>query len=305
MLAAVVRGDPKEVRAYLETGGVDINAADYGLHGNTALMVACAPTEKLRVLDYLLQCKDLQRDAVNRSGMTALHQAAWYGQELAVEMLLGAGADMTIKTPAGLTAGDMANNMGHASTLSMITREQARQMRPPVETAELLRARIKAQNCRSSEGSAAGRRLAPEPRPLLSPAELSSPAAKAAQAPAARPALKTRAPPANTVVSDQGESHVSPGTTDKYRGTLQNCGEADLFTRVPSASNRWLPAGASTARSRVEKDDAAILPKSVSGTTAVDKERERASQKEVAKKEPEGTRGDDATFFITELGIGE
>ena len=33
-------------------------------------MVACAPTEKLLVLHLILQCKNLEKDAVNHRGMT-------------------------------------------------------------------------------------------------------------------------------------------------------------------------------------------------------------------------------------------
>jgi ankyrin repeat protein len=97
MLAAIVRGDPREVRAYSEGSNFDLNDATAGLHGNTPLMLACAPTEKIAVLDFLLGCKGLQKDAVNSRGMTALHQAAWYGQERAVEMLLRAGASLSIQ----------------------------------------------------------------------------------------------------------------------------------------------------------------------------------------------------------------
>ena len=44
-----------------------------GLHGNTALMIACAPTEKLAVLGFLLSCVGVQKDKVNARGMTGDH----------------------------------------------------------------------------------------------------------------------------------------------------------------------------------------------------------------------------------------
>ena len=40
MLAAVVRGNPEEVRKYIEDSGFDVNAADTGLHGNTGERVS-------------------------------------------------------------------------------------------------------------------------------------------------------------------------------------------------------------------------------------------------------------------------
>ena len=61
MLAAVVRGDPHEVRSYIEAEGFDVNDAAAGSHGNTPLMVACAPSERLRVLALLLERTDLAR----------------------------------------------------------------------------------------------------------------------------------------------------------------------------------------------------------------------------------------------------
>ena len=104
MLAAVVRGDPavrfrrrigthlhvpswmlsacltllvrsQEVRSYIEDEGFDVNEANAGAHGNTPLMVACAPSEKLGVLSLLLDCKHLAKDAVNRRGMTGSYSA--------------------------------------------------------------------------------------------------------------------------------------------------------------------------------------------------------------------------------------
>ena len=61
-------------------------------------MAASAPTEKIDVLEYLLALKGSKApclDAKNNKGMTALHQAAWYGQDGAVKRLLKAGDRIT------------------------------------------------------------------------------------------------------------------------------------------------------------------------------------------------------------------
>ena len=54
MLAAVVRGNPEEVRKYIEDIGFDVNAADTGLHGNTGERVS-----KRRDFWMLLFCPSL------------------------------------------------------------------------------------------------------------------------------------------------------------------------------------------------------------------------------------------------------
>jgi hypothetical protein len=52
MIAAVVRGNVDEVKGWLRDGG-DINVVE-GKWGTTPLMAACAPSERISVLKYLL-----------------------------------------------------------------------------------------------------------------------------------------------------------------------------------------------------------------------------------------------------------
>jgi len=318
MLAAVVRGDPAEVQLYIENNAVDMNAAYYGLHGNTALMVACAPTEKLRVLDYMLQSPRLNKDAINRRGMTALHQAAWYGQEQAVELLLRAGADISIRTPEGLTAVNMAETMGHTGTQARIKQEEERHMHPPVETADQLRARLRAQYCQGSRTLVDKARV-PPPRPI---------ACAHAHVPAPRPVLASNTP--SNLLSNQEHTQVTVFQENADESALE-CGY-DSFARVPSAPNRWLPSGASTANARVRKDDAAILrqkvcsqqdgdPKVASKGSLSSKisSRSGADVSSVGGERAGGicqegvgsgaqrldVCGELSTFFITEMGIRE
>ena len=286
MLAAIVRGNPAEVRSYIDDSGFDPNAADATRNGNTPLMVSCAPTQKLRALEVLLTLPHLDKDAVNNKGMTALHQAAWYGQQEAVDMLLRAGAGHEIRTPAGLTAGDIAKNMGHVGTLALLDAEAARRAHSPIETAEELRARIKAQYCRVRETAA--RRRQPqlaEPRPLLAPqstterkgapsrpsaaersrlecaAVLVPPAPRAAQESIASKGVRSADPLDRDC---GGEPIANAGATPSIRaheekGLPRKAGERERDRTSEDKPARWMVSGASTARARVGKDDAILL----------------------------------------------
>jgi hypothetical protein len=292
MLAAIVRGNPAEVRSYIKSG-LDPNAADATRNGNTPLMVACAPTQKLPALEVLLTVPHLDKDAVNNQGMTALHQAAWYGQQEAVAMLLRAGAGHEIRTPAGLTAGDIAKNMGHAGTLALLDEEAARRAHSPIETTEELRARIKAQYCRARETAA--RRRQPqlaEPRPLLapqstteirgapsrpSPAERSRPECGAVLvAPAPRAAEEftaskgvRAADPLHRDCGGDGEPIANAEATPWIRAHEEQGLPRKACQRGPTSEGkptRWMVSGASTARARVGKDDAILLLSSETGS---------------------------------------
>ena len=234
-------------------------------------MIACAPTEKLRVLDMLLLCNDLDKDAVNNRGMTALHQAAWYGQEKAVDMLLRAGAALDVKTPAGLTAADIATQMGHADTLSRIDAEAARRSAPAVETAEQLRARLKVQYC---QGTASRRRqmiAPPPPRPLLLPALEKEPTPALPVHPSRSLQVRTRdnVPPEPSPQPPTRARTEMVGATASS-GNNVSISACDIVCRESSKSaiGRWLPSSTATARERKERDDAAVLPQRVSSSAS-------------------------------------
>jgi hypothetical protein len=256
------------------------------LNGNTPLMVACAPTQKLRALEVLLTVPHLDKDAVNNQGMTALHQAAWYGQQEAVAMLLRAGAGHEIRTPAGLTAGDIAKNMGHAGTLALLDEEAARRAQLPIETAEELRARIKAQYCRARETAA--RRRQPqlaEPRPLLAPQSTTEiKGAPSRPSPAERNRLECGAVLVASALCAAEESNASkvvraadPLDRDcggkpvanaestpsiraqEEQGFPRKADERERDPTIEGKPARWMVSGASTARARVGKDDAILL----------------------------------------------
>ena len=179
--------------------------------------------------------------------VAALHQAAWYGQEGAVEMLLRAGAETSIKTPAGLTAADIAQQMGNVGTLKILTGEHARKIQQQ-ESAEQLRARIKAQYCRVRENSCRRQISAPRPLPQTT-IKCDGDTGRGS-----RPVLPHASPHRRT--AKETEKCGSISTTPQAVRRAQTCSEADINQHAP----RWLPSGASTARARAEREDVAMLP---------------------------------------------
>mmetsp|Transcript_5566 Transcript_5566/g.19565 ORF Transcript_5566/g.19565 Transcript_5566/m.19565 type:complete len:214 (-) Transcript_5566:1089-1730(-) len=109
-------------------------------------MAACAPTQRLEVLAFLLEDKKLDKELVNARGMTALHQAAWYGQNEAIEMLLRAGVSLDSTTPEGHSAMDIAKLMGHESTSRLLEVAKQEAVKALAETPEQLRQRLKQQH---------------------------------------------------------------------------------------------------------------------------------------------------------------
>lgn len=153
--------------------GAGINYPD-GKWGTTPLMAAAAPTQRLEVLKFLLRRKDLDKDAVNKRGMTALHQAAWYGQKDAVYLLLSMGASEEPKSEDGHTAADIARIMGHTETSAVFADAEEERKKNSIESADALRARLKSQSRKRSAKSLLALAL-PPPRPLYIPPPPSDP----------------------------------------------------------------------------------------------------------------------------------
>jgi len=113
------------------------------------------------VLAFLLNDSKLNKELVNARGMTgmnstaqkcmligfvALHQAAWYGQNEAIQMLLRAGVSIDRTTPEGHSAIDIAKMMGHGSTFKILEVAMQEAAKAQVETPEQLRQRLKQQH---------------------------------------------------------------------------------------------------------------------------------------------------------------
>jgi uncharacterized protein len=93
--------------------GADPNAVSLNESRVTPLHSAVAA--KHRDTAGLLLALGASPNSVQRGGWTPLHAAARDGEETIVDMLLLRGADTTRKSDDGKTAGDLADENGHAS----------------------------------------------------------------------------------------------------------------------------------------------------------------------------------------------
>ena len=72
-----------------------------------SLLYLAARNGYYNLTEYLLK-KGINVDEVQKNGSTALHGAAYYGQELIIQLLIDHGIDTTIKNNFGHTAADEA-----------------------------------------------------------------------------------------------------------------------------------------------------------------------------------------------------
>ena len=193
-------------------------------------------------------------------------------------MLLRAGCCAHIKTPDGLSAADIAKQMGHVGTSLVFSQDLVRQeqaARPPVETAEQLRARIKAQYCRSTEGSAAHRRaqMMPPPRPLPSVCTEEADCTDASNSKAAR----TPCPLLST----------GPVSSELPLASLTAVTGASITTATQAARRGWLPV--------------TVGPTVVNGPTVVKPAAARARNDLAVRSEREARGGDNARKHPTDV----
>jgi len=74
----------------------------------------------VQMVSYLVDSCRLDVNARDRTGDTALHDAARFGHESVVEILVGAGTDLSIKNAKGQTALDVAVEHGHAGVAKLL-----------------------------------------------------------------------------------------------------------------------------------------------------------------------------------------
>ncbi len=96
-------------------GGADARIFARAIEQNLPLHAACAGRRLGKAAFARLIAATGDPDALQKQGYTALMIAAGNGFADAVDALLAAGADKTIKTPEGKTAGDFARERGHAA----------------------------------------------------------------------------------------------------------------------------------------------------------------------------------------------
>ncbi|XP_028515034.1 serine/threonine-protein phosphatase 6 regulatory ankyrin repeat subunit A-like [Exaiptasia diaphana] len=101
LMKAAFSGMSKVVSPLLQCGA-DVNIQDK--KGKTALMHAIARIEKRIALAIIKHSKDLDSNAVDNQGQTALIRAAFGGMTTIVDALITRGADVNIKDKKGNTA---------------------------------------------------------------------------------------------------------------------------------------------------------------------------------------------------------
>jgi ankyrin repeat protein len=116
LIEAVASDQNAAVELLLEHSANPNLAASYGA---TPLMEAAATAGRLRILQTLLDRKDIAIDAVNpETGFTAFHYACFYGHADCAVELARRGCDMTLRTKDGETGKDIAEREQHTAVLA-------------------------------------------------------------------------------------------------------------------------------------------------------------------------------------------
>lgn len=185
--------------------------------------------------------------------------------------------------------------MAHAGTARVIDEERARRARPPVETAEQLRARLKAQNSRACKSAARPRPLQPSsPPPLFAHADL--------------PDVEQAPPCERDRPQEAAALHV--------RKACQSAAAVPSRPACGSMPARWQPVSSSTTRARNELVDAMLrnahtLPDDPGAVTEKARSEARGRRSRPIVPAPDGMTAiksktavsddrADVTFFITE-----
>jgi ankyrin repeat protein len=118
LMVASVKGHVAAVRQLLSSGA-DPNLRD--IYGWTPLMRAVYE-EREQVVQVLLEQAEVNLNAKNDQGATALHLAAAKGNEALTRSLLLAGADPSMGDRKGRTPENMAVAAGHENTAKLLKR---------------------------------------------------------------------------------------------------------------------------------------------------------------------------------------
>ena len=116
LMVASVKGHVAAVRQLLRSGA-NPNLRD--IYGWTPLMRAVYE-ERAEVVETLLAASDIDLDAQNDQGATALHLAAGKGNEELARALLHAGANPLIRNRNGRTPAEIAVDAGHQTVAVLL-----------------------------------------------------------------------------------------------------------------------------------------------------------------------------------------
>ena len=100
------------VTVRLLRSGASHAARSINAQGNTALHAAIAGRRELAVITALLAAGS-DAGALDAQGYAPLHLAASRGDVAVTELLIACGADVTVRTPDGKLASDLARDHGH------------------------------------------------------------------------------------------------------------------------------------------------------------------------------------------------
>lgn len=106
LIQAVKDGDLFLVKSFLELGA-DPNVVND--ETGWPLAVQAVVHKRTDIINHLISQDDIDLNATDRSGLTALMMAAFHGQLEISESLLAAGVDTGIRSNDGNTARDIAN----------------------------------------------------------------------------------------------------------------------------------------------------------------------------------------------------
>jgi ankyrin repeat protein/Tfp pilus assembly protein PilF len=143
LLAAADRGNSQSVDALL-SAGADVNAQDD--EGDTPLLKALDPDRRRNVEHYpvlvraLLRAKNINANAQNKNGETALMRAVRLGNAESVVLLVGVGANTHMADKLGDTAYTLAYYNGNAEIEKLLTTAAAPQKTPGALNAFLVAA---------------------------------------------------------------------------------------------------------------------------------------------------------------------
>ena len=146
LIAAADRGDSQIVEALL-SAGADVNAQDS--NGDTALLLLLDASDRRRkrnVEEYpvlvgaLLRAKNINVNAQNKKGETALMRAVRLGNVESIRLLLGAGANPNAADKVGDTAYVLAYENGNAEIEKLLTTAAVQNKTPAVLNAFLVAA---------------------------------------------------------------------------------------------------------------------------------------------------------------------